>query len=223
MQDNGIYRFDKDNLIFKPVSKLTRFMVNHPYIVFMVVFALIVWCALCYLKLEVRMLAEIEAREMEIADLKNTVRIEEEYDTLFIRIAQATLEGKKSIPVSDSIVYAYIKECKAWYPDIIMAQFKMESASGKSDIARNAHNFFGMRPVIGKRKGLTTQRKGEEYKGYAVYDNWHMSVIDKILWDHCRFGGIMPDRKTYLAAHAGYAESEEYIQNIDNVAKKYRQ
>jgi hypothetical protein len=157
----------------------------------------------------------------QVDELNRIVEMEEESDTLHIRIAQATLEGKKDIPFNDSIIFDYIVSCKAWYPDIIMAQFKIESTSGTSDVAKHANNFFGMKPVGGKRKHYTTQRHGDSYYGYAVYDNWKLSILDKILWEHFRFNGVKPDKETYLKAHLNYAEADEYLKIIKKTAKQY--
>ena len=219
MENNRLYRFDKENIELKPISRIKQlFYENTFFLVFIVFFVML----LLWISDSIKQSKTIIDLETQVEILTRTVEMEEESDTLHIRIAQATLEGKKNIPFNDSIVFAYIVSCKAWYPDIIMAQYKIESTSGTSDVAKNANNFFGMRPVSGKRKHYTTQRHGDSYCGYAVYDNWKLSILDKILWEHFRFNGMKPDKETYLKAHLNYAEADEYLKVVKKVAAKYR-
>lgn len=218
MENNRLYRFDKENIELKPVSRIKQFLYENTFsLVFIVFFAML----FLWISDSIKQNKTIIDLETQVEILTRTVEMEEESDTLHIRIAQATLEGKKNIHFNDSIVFAYIVSCKAWYPDIIMAQYKIESTSGTSDVAKNANNFFGMRPVSGKRKHYTTQRHGDSYCGYAVYDNWKLSILDKILWEHFRFNGVKPDKETYLKAHLNYAEADEYLKVVKKVAAKY--
>jgi hypothetical protein len=218
MENNRLYRFDKENIELKPVSRIKQFLYENTFsLVFIVFFAML----FLWISDSIKQNKTIIDLETQVEILTRTVEMEEESDTLHIRIAQATLEGKKNIPFNDSIVFAYIVSCKAWYPDIIMAQYKIESTSGTSDVAKNANNFFGMRPVSGKRKHYTTQRHDDSYCGYAVYDNWKLSILDKILWEHFRFNGVKPDKETYLKAHLNYAEADEYLKVVKKVAAKY--
>lgn len=218
MENRRLYRFDKENIEFKPLSKIGQFLYENMFYVvaFVFIFMFVLW-----LDDSLKQSNIIRKLTAQVEELTRIVEMEEESDTLHIRIAQATLEGKKDIPFNDSIIFNYIVSCKAWYPDIIMAQFKIESTSGTSDVAKHANNFFGMRPVGGKRKHYTTQRHGDSYHGYAVYDNWKLSILDKILWEHFRFNGVKPDKETYLNAHLNYAESDEYLKIIKKVAAQY--
>ena len=218
MENRRLYRFDKDNIEFKPLSRISQFLYENMF--YVVAFVFVVMFTL-WLDDSLKQSNTIRKLTAQVEELTRIVEMEEESDTLHIRIAQATLEGKKDIPFNDSIIFDYIKSCKAWYPDIIMAQFKIESASGTSDVAKKANNFFGMKPVGGKRKHYTTQRHGDSYHGYAVYDNWKLSILDKILWEHFRFNGVKPDRETYLNSHLNYAEADEYLAIIKKTAKQY--
>lgn len=218
MENNRLYRFDKENIELKPVKRISQFLYENMFSVVFIVFTVML---MLWIGDSLKQYSTITKLEAQVAELTRTLEMEEESDTLHIRIAQATLEGKKDIPFNDSIIFDYIKSCKAWYPDIIMAQFKIESASGTSDVAKKANNFFGMKPVGGKRKHYTTQRHGDSYHGYAVYDNWKLSILDKILWEHFRFNSVKPDRETYLNSHLNYAEADEYLAIIKKTAKQY--
>lgn len=221
MDNYTFYKVNNESLEFEKLSERKTFWLNNTWLKGYI-YAIIVICVLFGgVLLEERRIVQVAQLECQISELNTMLEIEEEADVLHVKIAQATLEGKKNIPFNDSIVLEYIKSCKAWYPEIIMAQYKIESASGKSDVAKKANNFFGMKPVSGKRKHYTTQRHGDTYCGYAVYDNWKLSILDKILWEHFRFNEVKPDKETYLKAHLNYAEADEYIKTIKQVAKQY--
>ena len=111
--------------------------------------------------------------------------------------------------VNDSILYVFLKDNNAWYPDILLKQAKIESGNYTSDVYKNSCNLYGMRKV-GKRQ--TTQRG--IYKGYGVYDNWCLSVLDRMLWDVFRFKNQKPNETEYLKALEQYAEDTNYINKL---------
>lgn len=222
MKNNRIYRLDEDRLELKPINSIIKLFLNNPLILCGIIFFCIICCCAKYWQIETKHSYQVEQMNAKIKVLETQLEMEAEIDSLHIRIAEATLEGHRRIPFNDSVVYEYIKSCNAWYPEIIMAQFKLESGGGVSEIARQANNFFGMRPVSGGRKNYTTQRHGDSYKGYAVYDNWKLSVIDKVLWEHFRFGGVKPERQEYIRSHMDYAEAEGYISRIEQIGSVYK-
>lgn len=135
-------------------------------------------------------------------------------------IAKYTLTASTE-SISDSAVWQLLQDIHAWYPEIIMAQYKIESTSGTSNVAVNAHNLFGMKKVSGKRKVYTTQEKHTDYHSYGVYKNWQMSVIDRVLYERFLFSFRKPTRTEYLKMLYGYAEDPDYFNKIDSLAKKY--
>jgi hypothetical protein len=121
--------------------------------------------------------------------------------------------------VSDSIIYEVACECGAWYPDIIMAQYEIESNRGKSALARSSNNLFGMRIAV---RRPTTQLSGMSNSGYGVYLNREHSIIDRILWERWVFKGEKPSREEYMTRLSSiYAESPTYRETIETTAKKY--
>lgn len=113
--------------------------------------------------------------------------------------------------INDSVLYKFLLDNNAWYPDILLKQAKIESGNYKSNVYVNSCNLYGMRKV-GKRN--TTQRG--TYNGYGVYDNWCLSVLDRMLWDIFYFKNIKPSREEYLKAMSVYAEDENYINKLSN-------
>lgn len=113
-------------------------------------------------------------------------------------------------PVNDSILYQFLMDNGAWYPDILLKQAKLESGNYTSNVYNNTCNLYGMKKV-GKRQ--TTQRG--VYNGYGVYDNWCLSVLDRMLWDVFVFNNIKPTEEEYLKALNVYAEDENYIKKLN--------
>lgn len=114
--------------------------------------------------------------------------------------------------INDSILECYLLEVGAWYPDILLAQAKIESGTYTSNVFKAANNLYGMR-TVNSRFHCQTGR----YNSYGHYDSWKLSVIDRILWDLFIFDSIKPDRKQYLRALRNYAEAQNYIQTIEKV------
>lgn len=115
-------------------------------------------------------------------------------------------------PVNDSILYQFLIDNGAWYPEILVAQAKLESGNYTSNIFKNTCNLYGMKKV-GKRQ--TTQNG--TYNGYGVYNNWCLSALDRMLWDMFTFKNVKPSREEYLKALEQYAETPNYIELINSL------
>lgn len=152
-------------------------------------------------------------------DLRQT---EIEADELHYMIGYLYLQTENNKPNKDT-VYNFIIDCNSWYPEYIMAQAIIESGCGSSDIGQNANNLFGMKYIDqSKQHRPTTQIPGVNYKGYGVYKNWELSVVDRILWELSRFKYIKPSEETYKNALYSYAEAEDYVTSVTNLANKYK-
>lgn len=111
--------------------------------------------------------------------------------------------------INDSILYKFLIDNEAWYPDILFKQAKLESGNYTSNIYKNSNNLYGMKKV-GKRQ--TTQTS--TYNGYGVYNNWCLSVLDRMLWDMFYFKNEKPNKEAYLKAMSIYAEDTLYRTKI---------
>ena len=112
--------------------------------------------------------------------------------------------------VNDSILYKFLVDNNAWFPDILLKQAKIESSNYSSDVYLNTNNLYGMKKV-GKRQ---TTQLNNTYKGYGCYNNWCLSVLDRMLWDIFIFDNIKPSKEEYLKAMSMYAEDTNYIKKI---------
>jgi hypothetical protein len=143
----------------------------------------------------------------EIKRLKDKITQEEQMLSLEYSIGYWFIN--KPEEVNDSILYAFLVENKAWYPDILLKQAKIESGDYKSNVFKNSNNLYGM-----KRVGLRNSTQRGTYNGYGVYDNWCLSVLDRMLWDIFRFDNEKPSEEEYLKAMRIYAEDTDYIRKI---------
>lgn len=146
---------------------------------------------------------------------------EQEQD-LYTFIGEYSFLKNEKIPINDSVVYEFIKEVGFWYPDIIMAQYVIESNHGKSMLSQEYNNCFGMKYVGNKGRRNTQLLDIKCYGDYGVYINWQLSVVDRQLWDHRVFEASKPTKDYYLNILGKiYAEDPNYIEKIMAEAKKW--
>lgn len=141
---------------------------------------------------------------------------------LYTFIGEYNFLKNEKVPSNDTTVYKFIKETGCWYPEIIMAQYVIESNHGKSGLSQEYNNCFGMK-YVGKNGRWSTQVvdvKG--YGDYGTYVNWQLSVIDRQLWDFAIFKGAKPTKDYYLNILGKlYAEDPNYLDKIDKESKKW--
>lgn len=142
-----------------------------------------------------------------------------EYDLNVEILAGRYATSRTPVPTDMNEVYKVCIQSGAWYPEIIMAQFIIESGSGTSSISKKARNYYGMR-YIGTKGRPTLQIPDMNVNGYGVYINWQHSVLDRVLWDDWVFNKTRPEtREKYLAKINGvYAEDPKYISKILSIA-----
>ena len=125
------------------------------------------------------------------------------------------LKGDNIEPTTDSII-GLLTEVGAWYPEYIMAQAVLESATFTSEIYRVNNNLFGMKQV--SRRSTTQTGKKTDKASYGHYTNWQMSVLDRVLWDLHRFE-TKPTREEYEKALMQYAEDSNYISKLNKIIR----
>ena len=165
-------------------------------------------------------LHKINQLEAENSQLKSHIGItEHELNVEILAGKYATL--RTPTPTDMNEVYKMCVQSGAWYPEIIMAQFILESRSGTSNIALNARNFYGMK-YIGTKGRPTLQIPSMNVGGYGMYLNWQHSILDRVLWDDYVFNKTIPSREQYLNKIGGiYAEDPDYINKILRIANKW--
>lgn len=147
-------------------------------------------------------------QDVLIKNLNTQLEQEEQMLSLEYSIGYWFINTPKEI--NDSILYQFLLNNNAWYPDILLKQAKIESANYSSNVYKNTNNLYGMKRV-GKRQ---TTQLNNTYNGYGSYNNWCLSVLDRMLWDIFIFKGKKPSKEEYLNAMNIYAEDEFYIQKL---------
>jgi len=78
---------------------------------------------------------------------------------------------------SEKVLYHHIILTGIKYPDIVLAQAKLESGHFTSIVFKENNNLFGMRmPKVRETTAIGENRR------YSVYKNWRDSVEDYKLW-----------------------------------------
>lgn len=167
------------------------------------------------------MAGEWDKARKENQRLKEYIEVAE-YDLNIELLAGRYATSRTAVPKDLDEVYKMCIQSGAWYPEIIMAQFIIESSSGTSRLARDARNFYGMK-YIGTKGRPTLQIPNTKVNGYGVYINWQHSVLDRVLWDDWKFNKTKPKtREQYLAGLNGvYAEDPNYIPKLRVRAKEW--
>jgi hypothetical protein len=146
----------------------------------------------------------------------------EKEQNLYTFIGEYSFLKNEKIPTNDSVVYEFIKATGCWYPDIVMAQYVIESNHGKSMLSQEYNNCFGMKYVGNKGRRNTQLPDVKGYGDYGVYINWQLSVVDRQLWDHRVFEASKPTKDYYLNILGKiYAEDINYISKITKEAEKW--
>lgn len=163
---------------------------------------------------------KINQLEAENSQLKSHIEVtEHELNVEILAGKYATL--RTPAPTDMNEVYKMCVQSGAWYPEIIMAQYIIESGSGTSQVAANARNFYGMK-YIGTKGRPTLQIPHMNVNGYGMYLNWQHSILDRVLWDDYVFNKTIPSREQYLNKISGiYAEDPDYIDKILRIANKW--
>jgi hypothetical protein len=100
------------------------------------------------------------------------------------------------------VVDEYIESLPFKNKNLVKSQFRLESNYLKSSLVRTNCNLFGIKNAS-KRHQAGIKSK---YNDYRRYDNWQMSVIDRLLYE-----------VKYGTSLAGYAEDTQYFQKLQNI------
>ena len=102
---------------------------------------------------------------------------------------------------TDQQVYDELKKYDVKYPQIVLAQAKLETGNYTSTLCKKHGNLFGL-----KRKG-----------GYAKFNNWRESVKAYRDWVQYKYKG--GDYYVFLKK-IGYASDPKYIIKVKEMVKR---
>jgi len=126
-----------------------------------------------------------------------------------LEVGSASFTRRADLPFSPSNVLATMNEIGILYPDIVMAQAKIETGHFTSKVFRENHNLFGMK--LPRQRSTTAI--GEKYN-HASYTSWRQSVIDYKLWQDKVLTKVKSRRAYLRYLHKNYAENKQYVKLI---------
>lgn len=121
------------------------------------------------------------------------------------------------MPVSDSLVSNILTTLKVEHPHIVHAQMQLESGHYTSRLARDNHNYFGMKHPA-QRFTLSLGKKN----GYASYRNWVYSILDYALWQQ-RYASALTEEEYLAYLSRVYASDTHYVAKIKRIANTLKE
>lgn len=116
------------------------------------------------------------------------------------------------ISFSELNVYKQLVRVGVAYPDVVLAQAKIETGNFTSKIFRENNNMFGMK--LPERRQTTAVG---ESRNHAKYTDWIQSIKDYKLWQDEMIHKA-PTKRAYLAyLKRNYAEDKNYIKKIKQI------
>lgn len=126
-----------------------------------------------------------------------------------LRVGSASLSRRAEMPFSMENMVQIMDEIGIAYPDIVLAQAKIETGHFTSKIFRENHNLFGMK--LPKRRETTAV--GEQYN-HARYTSWKQSVIDYKIWQDAVLTKVKSKRAYLKYLSENYAQDKKYIHKL---------
>ena len=102
-----------------------------------------------------------------------------------------------------------IKRLNLRFGDIIVAQYKLETGNGTSQVFRENNNLFGM-----KQAKLRPSTALGENLNHAYYSKWQESVQDYAFWQVYMAKDIRNEDEYYQLLDQIYAEGDNYSQKL---------
>ena len=126
-----------------------------------------------------------------------------------LEVGSASFTRRAEMPFSTANMLKIMNEVGIVYPDIVMAQAKIETGHFTSKVFKENHNLFGMR--LPRQRSTTAT--GEQHN-HATYTSWRQSVIDYKIWQD-RVLTKVKSRRAYLKyLDKNYAENKQYVNLI---------
>jgi len=128
-----------------------------------------------------------------------------------VEIEKVVVEKSCSEPFTKQALIEEIKNLNFKYPDVVIAQAKLETGNFTSDIFLENNNLFGMKKAYSRINTATGVNKG-----HATYDCWRDSLLDYALYVS-RY--VRADNQDELLAHLGkyYAQDPIYESKVRRV------
>lgn len=126
-----------------------------------------------------------------------------------LEVGSATFTRRAEMPFSTTNMLKMMQDVGIVYPDIVMAQAKIETGHFTSRVFKENNNLFGMK--LPRQRSTTAI--GEQYN-HANYTSWRQSVIDYKLWQDKVLTKVKSRRAYLKYLHKNYAENKQYVKLI---------
>ena len=130
---------------------------------------------------------------------------------------QLLKDCQKNVPelvdknIIDLNIWETIQACRIQHPEIVYAQYRIESNNGKSRLFLNNNNAFGIMYPTSR----PTTAIGKTNSGYAIYASVRESVIDYAIWQSMFARDY--SREKYLSKLEIYAKDDNYILKLKQI------
>ena len=98
------------------------------------------------------------------------------------------------------------------YPDIVIAQAKLETGHFKSEVFKMNNNLFGMRHPLQR----VTLSRGSNLN-HAVYNSWQHSLMDYAMWYNKYCSKYQTKDEVYNYLQRVYSTNKNYIKILKQV------
>lgn len=126
-----------------------------------------------------------------------------------VEVGGAKFASSIEMPFSVANMLKLMDNIGVAYPDIVLAQARLETGNFTSKVFKSNNNLFGMKLA----KARNTTAIGEQ-NSHADYASWRQSIIDYKLWQD-RVVAKYKTRRAYLKyLSENYAEDKKYIDKL---------
>jgi uncharacterized FlgJ-related protein len=126
-----------------------------------------------------------------------------------VRVGSATFKSEMPLPFSTANMLRVMNQMGIAYPDVVLAQARLETGNFTSKVFRENNNLFGMKlPRV-----RNTTAIGEQ-NSHADYASWRQSIIDYKLWQDNMIAGIKSKKQYLNYLSKNYAEDKKYINKL---------
>lgn len=126
-----------------------------------------------------------------------------------VRVGSATFKTEMAMPFSTANMLKIMNQIGIAYPDVVLAQARLETGNFTSKVFKENNNLFGMKlPRV-----RNTTAIGEQ-NSHADYASWRQSIIDYKLWQDDVIVGIKSKRQYLSYLSKNYAEDKKYINKL---------
>jgi uncharacterized FlgJ-related protein len=131
-----------------------------------------------------------------------------------VKVNKVVYSAVDDLPFSEENLMIVIKKMGIRFPDVVVAQAKLETGHFTSKSFTRCNNLFGMKMA----KSRLTVASNERY-GHASYDHWTYSVMDYALFQSTFARKIRTKDKYLLYLQSNYAEDKTYVDKIKKLIR----